>query len=89
LPEEPGFGWEKHYESKVIDYPCFNPNNDNEFLFVNYLGPNSQVYTYNLETKALKLIFDGLVWYPPKWSPKKLDIVECRATDLESKIRWR
>lgn len=66
-----GFGnqydidFERYYGS-----PFFNPNNENEFLYLKKYTPiynSSELYTYNLLTNEKQLIYTGDIWYAPKW----------------------
>lgn len=49
--------------------PFFNPNNENEFLYLKRHAYQSLgLYTFNLLTCQKQLIYTGDIWYVPKWS---------------------
>lgn len=61
-------GWEYKYDSIQNQRPCFNPNNPNEIVFVREFFTHEQLIIYNLETKTKSVIYEGRVFYQPKWS---------------------
>lgn len=64
------FGWQMAYDSLYITYPDFNPENADEFLFVQRISGssrNSRLYLFNLKTKTLRLVFEGEIIYRPRF----------------------
>ena len=56
------------YDTLLQTFPCFNPANPNEFLFVESRKNTPQrIYKYNFSTLMKTLIFEGVSLFPPKW----------------------
>jgi hypothetical protein len=66
LPDPGGFGWQNE-TPKMLRFVCYNPLDDQEFLFVHMAAGTSKLYTYNTSSNILKLVFEGGIWYPPRW----------------------
>src|ERR1043166_930597 len=67
LPDAPsGFGWNYIREANVT-CPVFNPNNDDDLLFVSFNQGTGYVYRYNLVSGEKHLIFHGNLLPPPQW----------------------
>ena len=51
-------------------FPCFNPNNSNEFIFVRRLGKETQIEKYDIIQKKSTILIKGIkvAGSPPKWS---------------------
>lgn len=56
------------YSSNLISSPLFNPNNDNEILFINSSNGVKNLVKYNLLTKNKTVIFEGQIFGIPTWS---------------------
>lgn len=53
-----------------ITAPCFNPNNENEFLFVkSCIGDTTyaSIFKYNLYSETTTHIYSGVLWSRPVW----------------------
>ncbi|MBX7242867.1 MAG: hypothetical protein K1X92_14085 [Bacteroidia bacterium] len=62
------YGSNAIFDTLFQTFPCFNPVNPDEFLFVESRNPPPQkIYKYNLVTLNKTLIFEGKSLYPPKW----------------------
>lgn len=64
------FGYTKYeYDSIMYYSPCFNPNNSNEFVFIEERPELSQsdLYIYNIVTGERKFLADQVDFFP-KWS---------------------
>lgn len=72
IPLIPGYstGYNHFYEQEVIESPIFNPNDENEILYViNTLQPNyKKLIKYNLITKEKTMLFSGAIYSKPAWS---------------------
>ncbi|MCW5908960.1 MAG: hypothetical protein KIS94_13935 [Chitinophagales bacterium] len=58
------------FDPSYVDYPYFNPNNDNEILYyARYAIPlqQQQLIKYNLATHQKQLLFTGQLLSRPKW----------------------
>ena len=67
LPLEPDFGWAYSYEGAQSSMPCFNPNSDEEFLYVRVLPDGSEVRIHNLALNKSTLVLKDKFVFPPKW----------------------
>lgn len=58
--------------SNIYASPKFNPNNENEFLYLKEYTPDqnsTELYIYNLANKEKTLIYTGSnIWYSPQWN---------------------
>ena len=72
IPEIPGYsnGYNYLYESEVISTPIFNPNDDNEILYVvrSFSLNEKRLVKYNLVTKEKTILFTGEMFGFPAWS---------------------
>lgn len=59
----------KKFEGEVLRAPSFNPNNDNEILFMRNKpsSSNQQLYIYNLTNQSKVLIYEGQILGKPSW----------------------
>lgn len=68
---EDGFGYSYDIDfENYVGAPYFNPNNDNEFLYLKKHPPLYELldlYTYNLLTQKSTLIYTGDIWSAPQW----------------------
>lgn len=64
-----GFGYSYSVDTNYFLMPYFNPNNEDEFLFVkkNNATGNSDLYIYNLQNNSKQNIYSGNIIFPPKW----------------------
>lgn len=63
----PGYTYIPDFENFVAA-PKFNPNNDNEFVYLKRPYYDLwELYTYNLISKEKKLLHTGIIWYQPQW----------------------
>lgn len=68
LPEIPPLGWNEWEVEPFIEYPRWNPNNPEEFMFVEVRSIfQEKLWKYNLSTHALDLLFEGNLLYSPEW----------------------
>lgn len=71
LPAIPGYstGYNYFHEPSYIVSPIFNPNDDNEILFINFKSTNNKdLVKYNLITKEKTILFTGTIFASPTWS---------------------
>lgn len=64
--------FEIYVQKYDYDYPCFNPNNPDEFSFVrltNQAGAKGELFTYNLCSKVLTKLASNVSFYS-SWSSK-------------------
>jgi len=68
-PHESGIFDQYIPDSTYYLWPQFNPNDDNEILYVdaNYPGNQKQLYKFNLITHQKTLIYEGAIIYEPSW----------------------
>jgi hypothetical protein len=62
-------------ETFMFKQPCFNPNNQNEFVyhFQDYSQNSFQLVKYNISTKQKTVLYQSKnhkIWGQPKWSKK-------------------
>lgn len=68
LPEAPPLGWDEWHTAPYIESPRWNPNNPEEFMFVEHRSPVlSKLWKYNLSTHDLVPLFEGNLLYVPEW----------------------
>lgn len=53
-------------DPNYVNYPFFNPNNPNEFLYYNQYS-TSNIYIYNRTTNTKKILTNTNLLSPPKW----------------------
>lgn len=66
-----GGGYTYIFDLNSTTTPFFNPNNDNEFLFVSPSTENINekcIRIFNLQTKNSFTIYTGSLYYAPQWS---------------------
>lgn len=71
LPVIPGYslGYNYYNANADLSMPIFNPNNDNEILFINFKSVYGKELTkYNLITKEKTILFIGSIFSRPAWS---------------------
>ena len=72
VPEIPGYsnGYNYLYESEVISTPIFNPNDDNEILYIitSFSPYEKKLVKYNLVSKQKTILFTGQIFGFPAWS---------------------
>jgi hypothetical protein len=60
-----------HYKfiGEQLRTPSFNPNDDNEIMFVRESTgtQDKQIYIYNLVNKSKELVYEGDLWGRPSW----------------------
>lgn len=65
-----GGGYTYIYDPNSSTTPFFNPNNDNEFLFVSPCTGNINekcIKIFNLQTKNTFTLYTGSLYYAPRW----------------------
>lgn len=65
-----GSGYTYIYDPNSTTTPFFNPNNDNEFLFVSPCTETNNkkcIKIFNLQTKNTISIYTGSLYYAPQW----------------------
>jgi len=65
-----GFGYDYITEPCIFRRPFFNPNNDNEFLYVTTCAGVTNIMKYNLLDKSKTQIWSGAPWSRPRWGKK-------------------
>jgi hypothetical protein len=68
-PSNSIWGYNTVIDTPYLGQPYFNPNNSNEFLYVEGVLQD-RLYIYNLLSGTKKLLFEGSILFPPKWSSK-------------------
>lgn len=62
-------GYNYLHEPNHIVSPIFNPNDDNEILFINFKSINNkELIKYNLITEEKTILFIGTIFASPTWS---------------------
>lgn len=68
LPEIPPLGWNEWFAEPYVEFPRWNPNNPEEFMFVEVRSTfQEKLWKYNLSTHSLDLLFEGNLLYSPEW----------------------
>lgn len=85
-----GFGYQYDIDfDRFYSSPYFNPNNENEFLYLKRYSPSynsTELYIYNILTNENHLIHSGNVLYAPKWGQNGW-IIFCESDGGIYKIR--
>src|SRR5690606_27968878 len=72
VPKIPGYsnGYNHLYESEVISTPIFNPNDDNEILYIitSFSPYEKKLVKYDLVSKQKTILFTGQIFGFPAWS---------------------
>jgi hypothetical protein len=68
-PSQSMLGYDYTNDTNSIAFPCFNPNNGNEILFVHqrYSNSSHKLYKYNLITHNKELILTSEIYFQPDW----------------------
>lgn len=81
-------GYTLQGDSTSYVMPYFNPDNDQEFLYVKkgYYALNSTIEKYNLQTSEHSVIYTGQIYSRPKWG-KNDWIIFCPADENIWKVK--